>query len=107
MELSLVKEKIIDPLLRKVSIEGVKYANNRSKEKLNKKAMMKQDEESDIKIRTSSWKFWIDLHAIMNFSETCEQTENILVEQAQEWWSSTGPAKAVWICRYDVRGKKV
>lgn len=54
MELSLVKEKIIDPLLRKVSIEGVKYANNRSKEKLNKKAMMKQDEESDIKIRTSS-----------------------------------------------------
>lgn len=50
MELSLVKEKKVDPLLRKVSMERVQYANN-SKEKLNKKAMIKQDEESDIKIR--------------------------------------------------------
>lgn len=33
-------------------MEGVQYANN-SKETLNKKAMIKQDEESDIKIRTS------------------------------------------------------
>lgn len=42
MVLSLAKEKIVDPLLRKVHMEGVQYANN-SKEKLNKKAMIKQD----------------------------------------------------------------
>lgn len=40
MELSLVKEKKVDPLLRKVSMEGVQYAND-SKEKLNKKAMIR------------------------------------------------------------------
>lgn len=83
MEVLLVKEKKVDPLVRKVSMEGVQYANN-SKEKLNKKAMMKQDEESDIKIRTSLWKFQFDLQGFMNFSETCEQTENRLIEQAQE-----------------------
>lgn len=52
-------------------MEGVQYVND-SKEKLNKKAMIKQDEESDIKIRTSLWKFQFDLQAFMNFSETCE-----------------------------------
>lgn len=53
MELSLVKENRVDPLLRKVSMKGIKYTNNRSKEKLNKKAMMKQHEESDTKIGSS------------------------------------------------------
>lgn len=64
-------------------MEGVQYADN-SKKKLNKKAMIKQDEESDIKIRTSLWKFQFYLQAFMNFGETCEQTENRIIEQAQE-----------------------
>lgn len=64
-------------------MERVQYANN-SKEKLNKKAMIKQDEENDIKIRIPLWKFQFDLQAFMNFSETCEPTENRPIEQAQE-----------------------